>query len=563
MSNRPSSAASSGPDLCACGLLGDLPRRFLDGRDLDLLEPLRFVLPGDEDQVRAPEDPAANRKAVATALAEANARYGHPGAAGLSEAAADPATLVVITGQQCGLAAGPLFTLTKAAACVRWAEALTRRGRRAVPLFWMASEDHDYAEVARAFFPPAGPEPLTLGEDPEPLVPVGGRHLGPEAAALLARVRDAAPNEDYRRRLDDCRNDLDPDRCFTESFARLMVRFLGDRCPLLVDSQLPALKEASVPVLRRLIERRREVDGALASAAAELEQRGVRLQVRSRQGEAPLFLIDDAGERRRVVWTGNGGYRLRGGGAGEVGALLEGLDRQPQSLSPGVLARPVVQDAVFGTALQILGPGELAYMTQARSLYGEVDVPAPAIVLRPQVVLLGARERRWLDGLEAEGIDLAAVLSRPDELDELLASRLDLDFLGAAGEKLEAAIDDLAAGQTSVDESLGTALQKTGANLKRTFALFERRVVAAAARRDEVLRGRVIRLRAHCLPNGKLQEREFTSLHCLASYGRALVRELGSIDRDPRHLQPLSLGRARPAADETAAANETGIRPPA
>ncbi|MDE2691159.1 MAG: bacillithiol biosynthesis cysteine-adding enzyme BshC [Acidobacteriota bacterium] len=561
MPNRPQSAATSGPDLCACGLLGDLPRRFLDGRDLDLLEPLRFVLPGEEDQVKAPADPATDRGTVAGALAEANERYGHQGAAGLAEALADPATLVVVTGQQCGLAAGPLFTLTKAAACVRWAEALTRRGRRAVPLFWMASEDHDYAEVARAWFPPAGPEALTLGEDPEPLVPVGGRHLGPGAAALLARVRDAAPNDDYRRRLDDCRNDLEPDRCFTESFARLMARFLGDRCPLLVDSQLPALKEASVPVLRRLIQGRREVDAVLESAGAELDRRGVRLQVRSRRGEAPLFLIDDAGERRRVTWTENGGYRLRGGGAGEVGALLEGLDRQPESLSPGVLARPLVQDAVFGTALQVLGPGELAYMTQARVLYGAVDVPPPAIVLRPQVVLLGARERRWLDALEAEGIDLAAVLSGPDELDELLASRLDLDFLGAASEKLEAAIDDLAAGQTSVDESLGVAWKKTGANLKRTFALFERRVVAAAARRDEVLRGRVMRLRAHCLPNGKLQEREFTSLHCLASYGRALVRELGSIDRDPRHLQPLSLARARRAADETAAKNETGFPP--
>ncbi|MDE2979546.1 MAG: bacillithiol biosynthesis cysteine-adding enzyme BshC [Acidobacteriota bacterium] len=561
MPNRPPSAASGGPDLCACGLLGELPRRFLEGRDLDLLEPLRFVLPGGEDQVKAPADPATDRGAVGGALAEANERYGHPGAAGLAEALADPATLVVITGQQCGLAAGPLFTLTKAAACVRWAEALTRRGRRAVPLFWMASEDHDYAEVARAWFPPAGPEALTLGEDPEPLVPVGGRHLGPGAATLLARVRDAAPNDDYRRRLDDCRNDLEPDRCFTESFARLMARFLGERCPLLVDSQLPALKEASAPVLRRLIEGRRKVDAALESAEAELDGRGVRLPVRSRRGEAPLFLIDDAGERRRVVWTENGGYRLRGGGAGEVGALLEGLDRQPRSFSPGVLARPVVQDAVFGTALQILGPGELAYMTQARVLYRELDVRPPAIVLRPQVVLLGARERRWLDGLEAEGIDLAAVLSRPEELDGLLASRLDLDFLGAASEKLEAAIDDLAAGQTSVDESLGVAWKKTGANLKRTFALFERRVVAAAARRDEVLRGRVMRLRAHCLPNGKLQEREFTSLHCLASYGRALVRELGSIDRDPRHLQPLSLDRAGPAADETAARNETGFPP--
>lgn len=553
MPNRPpSAAAASGPDLCACGLLGDLPRRFLDGRDLDLLDPLRFVLPGAEDRVTAPPGgPAPDRAPLAAALAEANERYGHPGAAALADALADPATLVVITGQQCGLGAGPLFTLTKAAACVLWAEELTRRGRPAVPLFWMASEDHDYAEVARGYFPPAGPEALTLGEDPAPLVPVGGRHLGSAAAALLSRVRDAAPNDEYRRRLDDCRDDLAPERCFTESFARLMARFLGERCPLLVDSQLPALKAASAPALRRLIERRREVDDALESAAAELRSRGARLPVRSRRGEAPLFLIDDAGERRRVVWTGNGGFELRGGAAGEVDGLLDALDRQPGSLSPGVLARPAVQDAAFGTALTILGPGELAYMTQARALYAELDVPAPAIVLRPQVVLLGARERRWLDGLEEEGIDLAAVLSGSDELDRILASRQGLGFLAAASEKIDAAIEDLAAGHASVDRNLAAGWEKTGANLRRSLARFERRVVAAAARRDDVLRGRVMRLREHCLPNGKLQEREFTSLHCLASYGAALVRGLASIDRDPRRLQPLSLGRTRRSAGET------------
>ncbi|MCE2559953.1 MAG: bacillithiol biosynthesis cysteine-adding enzyme BshC [Acidobacteria bacterium] len=543
--------AARGPDLCACGLLGELPRRFLDGRDLDLLEPLRFALPGDVDTLTAPAGPALDRGPVAAALRERNERYGHTDAARLTEALADPETLVVITGQQCGLGAGPLFTLTKAVACTLWAEELTRRGRRAVPLFWMASEDHDFAEVARAYFPTAGPDALTLGEDPAPLRPVGDRRLGSAAEALLARVLDAAPSDDYRRRIEDCRQHFGADRCFTDSFARLLVRFLGDRCPLLVDSQLPALKSASVAVQRRLIERREAVDRVLEAAAAELERRDIRLPVRSKRGEAPLFLIGSGGERRRVVWDGAGGYRLRGGGSGTVEELTGTLDRDPEALSPGVLARPAVQDAVFGTALTILGPGELAYMTQARALYEALDVPAPAITLRPQVLLLGARERRWLTRLEAEGIDLANVLSRPDDLERRLAERCELDFIASARAKIDSAVGDLAAGHDSVDPSLAGAWRKTGANLKRTLDQFERRVVAAAARRDDVLKGRIDRLRAHCLPNGHLQEREFTSLHCLASYGSELVRRLSSIDLDPRRLQPLAMDGRPPAATAT------------
>ena len=550
MSHRSSTPAAAAPDLCACGLLGELPRRFLDGQDLDLLEPLRFALPGHEDSLTAPTGPALDRAPVAAALRRGNERYGHAGAARLTEALADPDTLVVITGQQCGLGAGPLFTLTKAAACTLWAEELTRRGRPAVPLFWMASEDHDFAEVARAYFPPAGTRALTLGEDPAPLRPVGGRPLGSAAEGLLNRVVEAAPSADYRRRIEDCRQHLRPDRCFAESFARLMIRFLGDRCPLLVDSQLPALKSASVPVLSRLIERRDAVDHALEEAAAELERRNIRLPVRSRSGEAPLFLIDD-GERRRVIWGANGGYRLRGGGSGTVEELADTLNREPEALSPGVLARPAVQDAVFGTALMILGPGELAYMTQARRLYDALEVPAPAITLRPQVLLLGARERRWLERLEAEGIDLASILSRPDDLDRRLAARQELGFITAARAKVDAAMDDLAAGHDAIDPSLASAWGKTGANLRRALDRFERRVVAAAARRDDVLRGRIERLRAHCLPNGHLQEREFTSLHCLASYGSELVRRLSSIDLDPRRLQPLAMGGSRPRDSAT------------
>ena len=556
VSPRSSTPAATGPDLCACGLLGDLPRRFLEGRDLDLLDPLRFALPGDEDILTAPAGPDLDRGPLASALGERNEHYGHAGASRLADALSDPETLVVITGQQCGLGAGPLFTLTKAAACTLWAEELTRRGQRAVPLFWMASEDHDFAEVARAYFPTAGPEALTLGEDPAPLRPVGDRPLGSAAEALLARVLDAAPNDDYRRRIEDCRQHLGADCCFTESFSRLMVRFLGDRCPLLVDSQLPALKSAAVPVLRRLIERRGPVDRALEEAAAELKRRDIRLPVRSKSGEAPLFLIGAGGERRRVVWDGDGGYRLRGGGSGTLEELIDTLSRDPVALSPGVLARPAVQDAVFGTALMILGPGELAYMTQARALYEELEVPVPAITLRPQVLLLGARERRWLEGLEAEGIDLGNVLSRPDELDRRLAARCGLDFIASARARVDAAVDDLAAGHDSVDPSLAGAWRKTGANLRRTLDQFERRVVAAAARRDDVLKGRVERLRQHCLPNGHLQEREFTSLHCLASYGAELVRRLWSIDRDPRRLQPLAMDGA-PAGSVATAGGES------
>jgi len=165
--------------------------------------------------------------------------------------------------------------------------------------------------------------------------------------------------------------------------------------------------------------------------------------------------------------------------------------------------------------------------------------------------------RTWLDRLEADGIGLADVLLPSDEIDRLLAGRCSLDFIASARRKIDAAVEELAAAHESIDSSLIAAWRKTGASLRRPIDLFERRVVAAAARSDEVLQGRVRRLREHCLPNGKLQEREFTSLHCQASWGRALARALRSIDLDPRHLQALSLACPASSGSETAAPART------
>jgi len=185
-------------DLAAAGLLPPIPAAFLAGYDLDLLAPLGFLAPGELPDLsgRGRATISPDRRALAEGLATANRAYGHPRADELAARLADPAVRVVVAGQQPGLFGGPLYTLSKVMAAARFAAELEARGELALPLFWVATEDHDWAEVSAAVFPTAdGPRSFDLGPDPEPLTPVGMRTLGEPVAAVLAELAAALPGD--------------------------------------------------------------------------------------------------------------------------------------------------------------------------------------------------------------------------------------------------------------------------------------------------------------------------------------------------------------------------------
>ncbi len=546
-----SSSSASRPEalrveLAAAGLLPPLAVAFLDGRDVDLLAPLGFVPPGTLPSLPAAGPPPA-RRVLAEALAFTNRAYGHPEADRLAARLADPATRVVVSGQQPGLFGGPLYSLVKAVAAARWAAALEALGEPAVAVFWVATEDHDWQEVAATtVLTPNGPRTFDLGPDPEPLVPVGMRTLGDGVEEVLRALGEAVPGERYGRWLDSLRRWYRPDARFGEAFCRLVAHLLGPRCPLLVDAMLPALKTAQRPVLARLVERRDAVEAALRRADAAVAGRGYALQIAPQPGVAPLFLIGREG-RRRIEWREGDAFTLRGlggNGAVPVAELRRTVDENPGAVSPGVRARPVVQDAVLGTALQVLGPGEISYMPQAAALYPVLEVAAPAVALRPQALVL---EPHQVERLVQEGLTLADLLGDAAALERRLAEAAGGDVTEQARRHVTETLDALRGPVLALDPSLERPLEKTREQVVKSLELLGSRVIAAAARRDEVRGRRVEQLRDACLPLGRPQERIVSSAHFPGKYGDAFARSLWEqLELEPRVLQVVV-----PEEDET------------
>jgi len=459
---------------------------------------------------------------------------------------ADPATLVVVTGQQPGLFGGPLYALSKLVAAARWAAELESHGIPAVAVFWVATEDHDFAEVAASrFLASDGLRKYDLGDDRQPLLPVGMRNLGPSVAPILEELREIFPGDRGHAWVEPLSKWYRPEARFGEAFSRLMVGLLGERCPLMLDSLLPALKQAEAPHMKRLVLKRKELGEALTAAHEAVEAAGLPLQVKPQPGQSPLFLLRGS-SRLRVEWKGESGdeadqFALRGSSvpAEPVARLLETLEENPGVVSPGVLARPAIQDAVLGSALQILGPGELSYMVQAKATYGILGIPAPFTTLRPQALCLESRHSRWLKDL---GLSFADLLMDPKDLERDLAKRSGVDPVGPALQEVEAILDGLRDPVAAVDKSLEGPLAKTRDQLLRSLDQLAGRVAAAVARGRDVERQRIESLREALLPGGKLQERVLSTSHFPAKYGEGLVEALWKqMSLDPATLQIIDL----------------------
>lgn len=529
------SAAGPAETVTVPAPLPPLPAAWVEGRDRDLLLPLRLARPGDA----LPPPPLVDRREVATGLGRANRSYGHPLAGELAARLADPSTRVVVGGQQPGLFGGPLMLLLKMMAAGRWAEELARRGEPAVALFWVGTEDHDWEEASWAsVWTAEGVHRVDLGADPHPLVPLGMRTLGPSVEGALATLAELFPYEPYASWLAAVARWYRPDARFGEAFCKLAVALLGKRCPLLVDAQLPELKVAERPLMLRLVERRHEVGEALARAEAKISGRGYPLQVQPQPDTAPLFALA-GGERRRVTWTEEG-WRLRGAGpasgAGEVRSieeLLALIEGNPAAVSPNVLSRPPLQDAVLGTSIQVMGPAELAYLAQAAPLYELLGISAPVVVPRPRALVL---EPRQLQSLAEAGLDPRLLLATPPEVERALASRLDADPAGPALERALSELASLREVAVALDPNLERPWEKTQEQVKTAFERFAEKLTRARAQRDQVAQRRLSSVREYCQPGGELHERVLAAAHFRGRYGEGLADalwsqlELGTVD---------------------------------
>jgi bacillithiol biosynthesis cysteine-adding enzyme BshC len=436
------------------------------------------------------------------------------------QAMAQAGTAVVVTGQQVGLCLGPLYTIYKAATAIVLARRLSdEAGVPVVPLFWLQTEDQDFAEIAGCVTPRADGEPvrLQLADDARlERCAVAQRRLGPELAGELDRLEDALSGLAFAAEtMALVRAAYRPGEPMARAFARLLSALFADEGLLLLDPRCAEVARLAVPVLRRALVEHAAVDAALAESGRALAARGYEEQVRPRPGSPLVFFhaADASGPRHRLTVAEDGSFVADGNGerhgAAELVALLE---RDPLRFSTSALLRPMVQDTLLPTAAYVGGPAEVDYFTQLPPLYRCFGLQPPLLSARARFVLLPAAVTTLLERLGLRADEVQA--PREALILRLAAPAPDAGPGPAWLAEFEARLDQYLAATPAEARAVERTRQSVRRNLGRLQRRYQRDLVA----REETLAARVDRLQHWLWPDGAPQER----VHALPSYA-ALV----------------------------------------
>ncbi len=486
-------------------------------------------------------DPDGLAEALA---AQARARGDRPEQLAAIERLRDPAARTVATGQQAGLLLGPAYTLSKAVSAVRLARTLDRPARPVVPVFWVASQDHDSAEIDHAVvldgherptrvrlpFPvdvPSGRAPWRDGYDAsleEQLRALGThpRHLDEVLALLASATRDAVGVADV--------------------FARLLSTLLGDQGLVVADPMRPELARRFAPIL--LDEARDPATGParINEAGEALRALGETPQLGRADDATNLFLQRGDGPRRLLRIDGDA---LVPDGRPEdrtdAEELAELLERDPAAVTPAAGLRPAVQDAAFPNAVTVVGPGELRYFAQLRGVYEARGVPMALAWPRATATFVAPPVDRIL---AVHDLTVARWLDDPDEAERTALLRLHghAERFDRARRRLEAETEELIIAVRGLDPTLRGPVMRAERALATTRERLRSKAAAALARRDRETSAQFARVRAHLTPDGVPQERALSAFSFFLAYGvEPVVDRWKALPADGDHLLRLDL----------------------
>ena len=438
---------------------------------------------------------------------------------------------VVTTGQQPGLFAGPLHTVYKALTAVRLAEELESfLGVPVLPVFWVASEDHDWEEAHDTWIVGVDNELLRIElRDPDEADRERPLHrvttsFDEAATALLTQLPETDFREDLTNLIETCwgptcTNLPEAFRCTIEE----LLAPLGLYC---VSAHDPSLKDASTDVLLAELYGSSEHEALLTERTRALESAGYRGQVTILDGGVNLLVEGEAGRER--LYRDGDGYRLpRSGRRMSAAEVEEAVRGGAHLVSPNVLLRPVVEAVVLPTLAYVGGPSEVAYFAQLGPLFQAHGVGMPVAVPRRSVTLVEGKVRKVLDKF---GLDTAA-LEKP--FHELVGEITREEIPDGVRDALTTLRRSIAEGTASllqaakdVDPTLKGPITHVRTTAFDSLSEAEKKILQAVRRENEIALQQLEKARLHLYPDGRPQERVLNVFYYLARYGRAFLDAL-------------------------------------
>jgi bacillithiol biosynthesis cysteine-adding enzyme BshC len=482
------------------------------------------------------------RAELAQILARQNRRWGAGEAVERQLAAlARKDSVAVVTGQQVGIFGGPLFTLYKALTCLTLAESLrAQTGREVVPVFWLAADDDDVAEVNRLTVMSRENElvPFTCVFDTDERRPVAQVHLTENIENCHRAFREAIPDTEFKDEiLQALQKAYFAGESLPDAFARWLLLVLGDYGLVVMNPADTEIKRLAISLFEREISGNSPSTAAALHATGRLTALGYTPQVSLRPDRLNLFYVQS---HRFTLERSNDDF-VSTDGALQFSRveLLRRLREHPEHFSPNVMLRPLMQDFLLPSVAYVAGPAEIAYFAQLRGVYQSFGVPMPAVFPRTSMTLV---EKKIARVLEKYGLPIQDFwrYSADELIGRAIKSEVDDELfnpVAVARDELEYRLAVLKERATTIDPTLGGFIDKEQGRFFHQLEIIEKKLLQAVKRQNEILTQQITKAAYALYPRHHLQERELSFVPFLCKYGRSLVQTLYErIDlRDFRH----------------------------
>jgi bacillithiol synthase len=443
-------------------------------------------------------------------------------------------SVAILTGQQVGLFSGPLYTVYKALTAIRISERLRKRGIRAIPVFWMETEDHDLLEVTRRTVLDAPAAVHTVDyreiifkENPLPLHSVGSLRFPEEIQQAtrnyLSHLPDSAWKSEIQSNLESA---YKPGSTFALAFAQLLQRLLAGSGLVFFDPHDAEAKRLISSVFQKALRGSDAIHAALMQRKRELDAAGFHAQVSVQENSTVLFFF--AGGERHALERQESGFRLKNQNQEfSLDALLHCAEQTPEKLSPSVLLRPLIQDHLFPTIAYVGGSAEVAYFAQIEVLYKLFSRPMPVIWPRNSFTLLepevSATMERW--SLELQDC-FGGNLSMTEKAIRHAGFSKASGRLERLQERLDSALTEIKPEMHSIELPLADALENARRKILHNVQHLKSQAIRMEAAQNQSLSNAIQLVLLQCYPNQNLQERELSILHFLARQGSSLLETI-------------------------------------
>jgi bacillithiol synthase len=478
--------------------------------------------------------PADRRVQVTDVLRAQNVLYGAGAETQKNLDRLAEGAVAVVSGQQVALFGGPAFSFYKALSTIQTAHELSQKGIPAVPIFWMATEDHDVDEVRHvSWFHEGDLLELAIPKPAEDAVPVGRIRLGKEVHDLVVRVQPLL-GQTFGDLLHET---YTPVATYGSAFAALFARIFADHGLILLDPLDEQLHKIAAPFLKEALVQRAELNLLLLQRGKELEHAGYEVQVKVTSQSTVLFSMEDG--HRQVITAANNDFSS-GGLTAPRADWLPRVEASPEDFSPNALFRPVVQDFLLPTVAYFGGPAEIAYYAQSEVLYKKLLGRMPVILPRADFTLIDPKAERILKKyrLEVEDVWRGSQTLRNRMYNSAVPKKLARQF-DTNLRQMEKSVQKLHKAVAKVDPTIQGTIARAEKRMRHQIEKLRHKAGAALDRHENLIAKHESFLENLLFPQKALQSRDLCFLPFLARWGSGGLLELqklASSKKPGRHL---------------------------